>query len=169
MHFAFAGYIRESKFQHQRVKNVYFTEQAISSLLVKLQLNYTQNNKVHMFNSNSPSKLRTGNSTNSYNHGIWGISFISILKFIISNCCTQLPRNKATFSEAHCASSQIQLLACKEIKFRLINPMGKNTRHHLAEFKSYQNTRIYTKKFWIDLISQPHLSLQIYFVILHNA
>lgn len=105
MHSAFAGYIGESRLQHLRVKNVYFTEQAISSLLVKLQLNYTQNNKVHMFNSNGPSKLRTGNSANSYSHGIWGISFILILKFIISDCCTQLSRSKASSPEAHWNSS----------------------------------------------------------------
>lgn len=47
--------------------------------------------------------------------------------------------------------------------------MGKNTKPHLAQFKSYQNTRIYTKKLWTDLISQPHISLQIYFVNLHNT
>lgn len=47
--------------------------------------------------------------------------------------------------------------------------MGKNTKPHLAQFKSYQNTRIYSKKLWTDLISQLHISLQIYFVNLHNA
>lgn len=94
MYFAFAHYVRESNLQHQRVKNVYLTEQAISSLLVKLHLNYTQNNKVHMFNSNGLSKLRIGNVTNSYNHGIWGITLILILKSIISNCRMQLPKIK---------------------------------------------------------------------------
>lgn len=100
MHFAFVGYIRESNLQHQRVKNVYFTEQAISSLLVKLQLNYTQINKVHMFNSKGPSKLQIGNSTNSYSHGIWGTIPILIQKPITSNCCTLISKIKTVILKA---------------------------------------------------------------------
>lgn len=37
-----------------------------------------------MFNSLDPSKLQTGNSASSYNHGIRGIILILILKPIIS-------------------------------------------------------------------------------------
>jgi len=91
MPFAFAGYVREHNLRDQRVKNVYFTEQAISSLLIKLHLNIQ---KVRMFNSNGPSKLQIENSTNSYNHGIWGIILMLIPKAIISNCCAKLHKIK---------------------------------------------------------------------------